>query len=122
MAHEAKDKKTGEPIFKREKWLGLKDKLSPAPQKVQYSFTAIINEADKNKKKESKGTSIEFTFPLELYVEDATRHPLNGVKFWVTFSDGSKKEGVFKQGCGKIDDAPAGKFTVEIEDYEFIFK
>jgi len=119
-AHEAKFA-TGELVFKQEEWLGLKDKLSPTPQKDQYSFIAIINKDEKDEMK-TQGTQIEFTFPFELYIEDATRHPLDGVKFWVTFSDGSKKQGVFKKGYGKLDDAPAGKFTVEIEDHEFIFK
>ncbi|MGD0405309.1 MAG: hypothetical protein ABSB10_01470 [Candidatus Bathyarchaeia archaeon] len=120
-AHEAKDKKTGELIFKREKDRVLKDKISPQPQKEQYSFTAIIDEEDPNKKKESKGTPIELTFPMEIYVEDTKGRPLNDAKFTVTFSDKTKKDGVLKNGRAKIDDAPAGKFTIELEDYDFVF-
>ena len=110
-----------EPKFKREQNLPLKDKLSQQPQKEQYSFTATVDKGETNEKK-TQGTPIEFTFPLELFVEDVKNKPLNDVKFTVTFSDGTKKDGVLKNGCAKLEDAPAGKFTVELEGFDFVFK
>jgi len=110
-----------EPKFKREPKLPLKDKISPQPQKEQYSFTATI---DKNTADEKtvQGTPIEFTFPMELRVEDKNGKLLNDVEFAVTFSDGTKKKGMLKNGYVKIDDAPAGKFTIELDGYDFVFK
>jgi hypothetical protein len=37
------------------------------------------------------------------------------VKYVVTLADGTKKRGKFKDGHAKIEDAPYGKFTVEVE-------
>jgi|GEM_PF-2373654 hypothetical protein len=110
-----------EPKFKREPQMSLKDKISPQPQKEQYSFTAIIDKGT-DKEKKVQGPPIEFTYPLELNVLDVSGKPVNDVKFTITFSDRSKKDGVLKNGHAKIDDAPAGEFTVELEDFDFVFK
>lgn len=109
-----------EPKFKRDPQMVLKDKISPQPQKEQYSFTAIIDKGTDNEKKVD-GTPIEFTYSLELHILDASGKPVNDAKFTITFSDKSKKNGVLKNGHAKIDDAPGGEFTVELEDYDFVF-
>ncbi len=109
-----------EPKFKCEPKVPLKDKITPPPQKEQYSFTAIIDKGETNEKK-TQGTPIEFTFPLEIFVQDTSGQPLNDVKFTVTLSDGNKKNDVVRNGRIKIEDAPAGKFTLELEGYDFVF-
>jgi hypothetical protein len=108
------------PQFKREPKLPLKDKITPLPQKDQYSFNAFVDKGTTDEKT-TQGTPIEFTYPLEIYIEDVTGKPLNEVKATVTLSDGSKKNCVLKNGLAKIEDAPTGKFTVELEGYEFVF-
>jgi hypothetical protein len=110
-----------EPNFKREPTVPLKDKISPQPQKEQYSFIALMDKGEANEKK-TQGTPIEFTFPLEIQVEDVNGKPINDVKFTITFSDGSSIDSVLKNGYAKIDDAPAGKFSVKLEGYDFVFK
>jgi hypothetical protein len=110
-----------EPSFKREPRLPLKDKITSLPQTDQYTFKAFIDKGTADELT-TQGTPIEFTYPLEIYVEDVNGKPLNGVKFTVTLSDGSKKTDIFRNGHVKIEDAPVGKFTVELEDYDFVFE
>jgi hypothetical protein len=105
-----------EPPFKLEPEMVIQKNLSQQPQKDQYSFVAKIDD------KTVQGGPIEFTYPLELYVEDENGKPLDCVKFTITFSDGSKKKEVFRNGRAKIEGAPAGKFTIELEGYDFVFK
>jgi hypothetical protein len=58
---------------------------------------------------------LEFTYPIDIYLEDKDGKPLDNVKYVVTLSDGTKKKGKFKGGHVKIDDAPYGKFSLEVE-------
>jgi hypothetical protein len=90
------------------------------PQNEQYNFTATI---DKNTPTEKtvQGTPIEFTYPLEIYLEDENGVPIDEADCTVTFSDGSKQKGTLRKGRAKFTDAPSGKFSLEIENYEFIF-
>ena len=44
------------------------------------------------------------------------------VDFTLTLSDKTKKKGKFKEGKAKVEDIPYGKFTIEIEGHEFVFK
>ena len=104
-----------EPSFKREPQLPLKDKINQQPQKEQYSFTAKIDD------KSVQGTPIEFIYPLEIYIEDTSGVPLDNAKFSMTFSNGTKKQGTLKNGRFKFEGVPAGKFVVELEDYDFAF-
>lgn len=70
---------------------------------------------------EERSKPLKFTYPLEISVTDEDGNPLDGVGYTVTLSDGTKKQGKFQKGKAKIDDAPYGKFTLEIEGSEFIF-
>jgi len=110
-----------QPTFKREAQLELKEKVGQAPQKEQYSFVAFVDKGTPNEKK-VQGTPIEFVYPLEISVLDVSGKPPKDVKFTIKFSDGSSKEGVLRKGHATIDEAPAGKFTVKLEGYDFVFK
>ena len=68
---------------------------------------------------EEKASGIlSLTYPIDIYLEDEGRKPLDNVKYVVTLSDGAKKKGKFKDGHAKIDDAPYGKFSLEVEGYD----
>jgi hypothetical protein len=110
-----------EPKSKRENQLPLKDKISPQPQKEQYSFIARIDKGTDQEKK-VEGTPIEFTYPLEIYLTDEKGIPMGEIECAVTFSDGNKEKGMFKNGCLKLTDVPSGKFNLELENYDFIFE
>jgi hypothetical protein len=109
----------GKKLFERKDKMPLKEKVSQLTQD-EYGFTAIIDK-DTDKKKEVDGTLIEFIYPLEFHVDDASGKALDDVKFTVTFSDGTVKQGVLKKGNAKLEDVPAGKFTLEVEGYHFVF-
>jgi len=96
--------------------MAIQKNLSQQPQKNQFSFVAKIDD------KTVQGGPIEFTYPLELYVEDENGRPLDCVRFTITFSDGTKKKEVFRNGRAKFEEAPSGKFTIELEGYTFVFK
>lgn len=104
-----------EPAFKLAPKLGIQ-KNATQSQKDEYSFIAKIDD------KTVQGGSIEFTFPLELYLQDENGQSMDGVKFTITFSDGGQKKEVFRNGRAKFEEAPAGKFTIDLEGYVFVFK
>jgi len=82
----------------------------------EYLFIADIEGEEK------KSGPLKFTYPIEIFVTDEDGNPLDGVGYTVTLSDGTKKKGKFQKGQAKIDDAPYGKFVVEIEGSEFVFQ
>jgi hypothetical protein len=83
----------------------------------KYFFVARIDD------KEVKSGDIIFTHPLKIFLKDAEGNPLNGARFTITFSNGSKRRGEFNNGVAEFEDAPAGKFELELdEDYEFAFE
>jgi|APFre7841882654_1041346.scaffolds.fasta_scaffold03530_6 hypothetical protein len=104
-----------EPPFKREPSLPHEQKISQQSKKDQYSFTAKIDD------KTTQGGPIEFTYFVELFIVDTNGNPLNEVKITITFSDGTKKQDVLKNGRVRFDDVPQGKFTTELEGYDFVF-
>jgi hypothetical protein len=106
------------PLNEREEVLPLQERINEptAKEEEKYYFIAKID------KQKAKSDDIMFTYPLDIYIEDENRKPLDGTRYTVTFlSDGSKKEGKFKSGHIKFEDAPSGKFKIELEDYEFVF-
>ena len=70
---------------------------------------------------ERRSEALKFTYPLDIYLEDEDDEPLDGVEYKITFSDGTTKEGVFKNGHARIEDAPYGKFTIEVEEHDLVF-
>jgi uncharacterized Zn-binding protein involved in type VI secretion len=78
----------------------------------KYYFVAEV-EGD-----EKASGALEFTYSIDIYLEDEDGNPLDNVKYVVTLSDGTKKKGKFKNGHAKMDDTPYGTFSLEIEGYE----
>ena len=78
----------------------------------EYYFKAKIDELEVDSEK------FELAYPLEIYLKDEGGRPLNDLKFEIEFSDGSKREGIIKDGCVKVKDAPRGRFKVKIKGYK----
>jgi uncharacterized Zn-binding protein involved in type VI secretion len=98
------------------KWKhSLEDSEEKLEKKVQeeeplkYYFVVDVEGEEKT------SGPLEFTYPIDIYLEDKDGKPLDNVKYVVTLSDGTKKKGKFKGGHVKIDDAPYGKFSLEVE-------
>ena len=109
-----------QPSFERETQLPLQEKVSQHSQKEQYSFTATI---DKNTPTEKvvQGTPIEFTFPLTIFLTDEANSPIESAELTITFSDGTIRREIVRNGRLSFDDAPSGKFTIKLEGFEFVF-
>ena len=101
----------------RKEVLPLEEKMGQQVEEEKYYFIAKIND------KEAKSGDMVFTYPLDIYLEDEDEKRVNGAKYKITFfSDGSTKEGVFKNGLAEFREALPGKFKLEVEDYEFVFE
>ena len=104
------------PHVERKGVLPLEETISYEGEKEKYYFIAKIDD------KEVKSGNLVFTYPLEVYLEDETGLPIDGAECTVTFSDGSKEKKMLESGRVKFGEAPVGKFEVEVEGYEFVFK
>jgi len=104
------------PRVERKEILPLEKEIKEKTEEEKYYFIAKIDD------KEVKSGDFVFTYSLEVYVEDEDGVPIDDIECTVTFSDGSKEEGIFKDGRVRFEDAPPGKFTLELESYEFVFK
>jgi uncharacterized Zn-binding protein involved in type VI secretion len=82
----------------------------------EYLFVADVEGEEK------ESSPLKFTYPLDILVEDEKGNPLDSVGYVVTLPDGTKKKGTFQKGHAKIDDVPFGKFTIEVEGYDFTFQ
>jgi hypothetical protein len=100
----------------RKEVLPLEKKITSPAEEQKYYFIAKIDD------KETKSGDLGFVYPLDVYLEDETGNPVNGAECTVTFSDGSKKKGVLRNGHVKFEEAPPGKFKLELEQYDFVFE
>jgi hypothetical protein len=103
-------------IEERQELLSLEKEISQQPEAVKFYFIAKIDE------EEVKSEDMVFTYSLDVYLECTNGKPIEGAKYKITFADGNSFQGVFRSGHAKFDDAPPGKFKVELEDYEFVFE
>jgi len=85
--------------------------ISVQVEEEKYYFIAKIDD------KEAKSGDLEFTFPLDVYLEDEDERPLHDVNYTITLSDGSKRQGKFSGGLAKLKDVPLGKFKIEVDGY-----
>lgn len=92
-----------------------RETLGKVEEEEKYHFIAKVDD------KEAKSADLVFAYPLDIYLVDEQGKPLDGVEFTITFSDGTKKKGVFKKGHAKFDEAPSGKFELELDEYELVF-
>jgi hypothetical protein len=104
------------PKVERKEVLSLEETVSEKVEEEEYYFIAKIDE------KEVKSGFMVFTFPLDIYLEAKDGKPVDGVKYKITFSDGSTKKGLFRNGHAKLEEVPPGKFRIELEEYEFVHK
>jgi uncharacterized Zn-binding protein involved in type VI secretion len=94
----------------------LKAEVEEEEGEPEYFFAVDI-EGD-----EMRSGILTFTYPLDIYLEDGKGNPIDGVEYTVTLSDGTQRKGKLKNGRAKIEDAPYGKFTVEVDGHEIVFK
>jgi hypothetical protein len=87
------------------------------PQTEQkYYFEAKIDE------KTIKSEDFAFSFKLAIFVKNTKEKPIHGVNGKITFSRGVSQPIRFVNGLANINDAPGGKFKIELEDYKFVFE
>lgn len=104
-------------LEERKETLPLEEQVKGKVEDEKYYFIAKIDD------KETKSDDMLFTQMLDISLEDEDGKPVDGVEYTITFSsDGSKKKGVFQGGHAKIEDAPSGKFKIELKEHEFVFK
>jgi hypothetical protein len=104
------------PMIERKEILRVQEKTSEQVEEEKYYFIAKIDD------QEVKSGDMVLVYPLDIYLEDKNKKPLHGIKYKITFSDGSTNEGKFENGHAKFPDAPPGKFELEVDGYEFVYK
>jgi hypothetical protein len=104
------------PPIERKEVLPLEEEISQPLEEEKYYFIGKIDD------KEVKSGDLIFTYPLEVYLEDTDGVPISDAEYTVTFSDGRKEKGMLKNGHIRFEDAPPGRFKLELEEYEFVFK
>jgi len=104
------------PFVERKGILPLEEKISYQEEEEKYYFIAKIDD------KEVESGDLVFVYPLDVYLEDEEGEPIDGIEYTITFSDGSKKKGIFKNGHAKFEEAPHGKFSIELKGHEFVFE
>jgi hypothetical protein len=102
------------PFRERKEALPLVKTVTQQTQQEKYFFIAKIDD------QEAKSPDMEFIYPLDIYLQDTNGKPLDNVECSITFSNGSKKKAVFKNGHIKFEDALPGKFKIELEKFEFV--
>jgi hypothetical protein len=102
------------PLIERKEVLPLQEKITEPVEEEKYYFIAKIDD------QETKSGDMLFTYPLDISLQDTASNPVDGVKYKVTFSDGSEKKGEFKKGHATFENAPTGKFKIELEDQKFV--
>ena len=103
-----------------------------SPEKVEEDLKEVEEEEEEGQPEyffavdsegeEARSGILTFTYPLDIYLEDEDQNPLDEVEYKITFSDGTEKKGKFKKGHAKIEDAPYGRFSLEVDGYDLIFK
>jgi hypothetical protein len=94
----------------------LKEKVEEDKEEPEYFFAVDIEG------EEARSEILTFNYPIDIYLEDKNGNPLEGAEYKITLSDGTEIRGKFKKGHAKVEDAPYGKFSVEVQGYDFIFE
>jgi len=102
-------------LEEREEVMPLKETVNQQVEEERYFFIAKIDD------KEARSEDMVFVYPLDIYLENTNAQPVDGANYTITLSDGSKRNGVFKNGHAKLEKAPAGKFKLELEEHDFVF-
>jgi len=93
--------------------LVLEEKAKDIQGEPEFFFSVEIEQ------EEARSEILTFTYPLDIYLEDKKGNPIDDVNYVITLSDGTQKKGKFSKGHAKIDDAPYGKFTLDVDGYDF---
>ena len=104
------------PLVDRKGVLPLEETISYQGEEEKFYFISKIDD------QEVKSGDLIFVYPLEICLEDEKGLPIEGAECTVTFSDGSSDKRVLKSGRAEFNEAPVGKFKIEVEGYEFVFK
>jgi len=102
-------------VKERKEIMPLEKEIQESVEEEKHYFVAKIDD------KQVKSGDLSFTYPLTIYLKDESDNPVDGAECTITFSDGSSKKGVFKNGYAKFEEAPPGKFKIKLEEYEFVF-
>jgi hypothetical protein len=103
-------------IKERKEVLPLKKEIPEIVEAEKYYFIAKIDD------KEAKSGELVLTYLLDIYLEDMDGKPVTKAECTITFSDGTKRKGIFNNGHTKFDQAPSGKFKLELNEYQFVFE
>jgi hypothetical protein len=104
------------PSLKPKGTLPLIEELKEKVEEEKYYFKAYIDKVEK------ESEDIILLYPLTILIVDLNKTPVKGVELSVTFSDGSKKQGVTdEKGFIHFNDAPSGKFQVDLKVDKFVF-
>jgi hypothetical protein len=103
------------PEFKGKGWIPLEKTITTQTQTEKYHFVAKIDD------QEAKSGDFAFTHPITISLEDENGNSLKEVEYTITFADGSKKQGTVKNGIEMFNDAPPGKFKLELKNHKFVF-
>jgi uncharacterized Zn-binding protein involved in type VI secretion len=93
----------------------LKKEVEEEEGEPKYFFSVDIEG------EEARSGILTFTYVLEIYLEDGEGKPLDDVDYTITLSDGTQRKGTLKDGKAIIEDAPFGKYRIEVEGYDLIF-
>jgi hypothetical protein len=104
------------PLVDRKGVLSLKETINYQGEEEKFYFIGKIDG------QEVKSGDLVFVYPLEVYLEDDEELPIESAECTVTFSDGSSDKKLLKGGRAEFEEAPVGKFEIEVEGYEFVFK
>jgi uncharacterized Zn-binding protein involved in type VI secretion len=87
----------------------LREVLSDDPTEDYFFSMEVEGE-------ERSSEALKVTYPLEVLIEDEKGNPLDDIECKITLPDKTVKEGKLKHGRTKVEDAPFGKFSLELKD------
>lgn len=93
--------------------VALKDEVEEEGE-PKFFFTVQIEG------QQGRSGALKLTYPLDIYLTDTDGNPLDDVEFIVTLSDQTQRTGKLKKGRARIEDAPYGEFTIEVDGYDFV--
>lgn len=98
----------------KEKTGRLKKEIRGAEEEPVFFFVVDVEGS------EAKSQALKLTYLLEIELDVKRGEPLDDVDFTITFSDGSEKKGKIKNGKIRVENAPLGKYSLAVDDYEFV--
>jgi hypothetical protein len=91
----------------------LQKNVSHTTTKCSFYFICKIDD------KEIKSEEFTFSYKLNIFLTDEAQTPIDGAKYTIKLSDKKEITGTVKNGHIIVEQAPAGKFTLSLKNYEF---